>query len=43
MINLIEVKYQYTKHPNVVLRKFFKTQQQINSFKNEYPDYIYLN
>jgi hypothetical protein len=43
MSNLIEVKYQYTEHPNAVLRKFFKTQQQVAGFKNKYPDYIYLN
>jgi len=43
MRNLIEVKYQYAEHSNTVLCKFFKTQQQIDSFKNKYPDYIYLN
>jgi hypothetical protein len=43
MTNLIEVKYQYAEHPNAVLRKLFKTQQQIDSFKNKHPDYIYLN
>jgi hypothetical protein len=43
MKNLIEVKYQYAKFPNVVLRKFFKTQEQINIFKQQHSDYIYIN
>ena len=33
MKNLIEVKYQYAKFPNALLRKFFKTQEQIDILK----------
>jgi hypothetical protein len=43
MSNLIEIKYQYKEHSNSVLRKFFKTEEQVNSFKKQHPDYIYLN
>jgi hypothetical protein len=43
MEKLIEVKYQFTEHQNSVLRKFFKSQEQVNSFKMQHPDYIYLN
>jgi hypothetical protein len=40
---LIKVKYQFKEHKNVVLSKFFKTEEQVNSFKEHHPDYIYLN
>jgi len=43
MEKLIEVKYLFRKHQNSVLRKFFKSQEQVNSFKVQHPDYIYLN
>ena len=43
MKTLIEVKYQYKEHQNFVLRKFFKSEEQVNSFKIQNPDYIYLN
>ena len=43
MKNLIEVKYQYAEFLNAVLRKFFKTQEQLNIFKQQHSDYIYIN
>jgi len=42
MKNLIEVKYQYAEYPNVVLRKFFETQEQIDAFKQQHSHYIYI-
>lgn len=43
MKNLIEVKYQYSKFPSGILRKFFKTQEQVDTFKQQHLDYIYIN
>ena len=43
MKNLIEVKYQRAEFPNVVLREFFKTQEQVDMFKQQHLDYIYIN
>ena len=43
MENLIEVKYQFKENQNFVLRKFFKSQEQVNLFKMQNSDYIYLN
>ncbi len=43
MEKLIEVKYLFKEHQNTVLRKFFKNEDQVNSFKMQHPDYIYLN
>jgi hypothetical protein len=43
MEKLIEVKYQFKEQQNAVLRKFFKSEEQVNSFKEQHPDYIYLN
>ena len=43
MEKLIEVKYQFKESQNAVLRKFFKTKEQVNSFKEQHPKYIYLN
>jgi hypothetical protein len=43
MENLIEVKYQFKQHKNSVLTKFFKTQEQVNAFKQQNPNYVYLN
>jgi len=43
MKNLIEVKYLFKQHENAVLTKFFKTQEQVNLFKQQNPNYVYLN
>ena len=43
MEKLIEVKYLFKEQQNSVLRKFFKSQEEVNSFKVQHPDYIYLN
>jgi hypothetical protein len=43
MKNLIKLEYQYAEFPNVVLRKFFETQEQIDTFKQQHLDYIYIN
>jgi hypothetical protein len=43
MEKLIEVKYQFKQHKNAVLTKFFKTKEQVNSFKEQNPNYVYLN
>ena len=43
MEKLIELKYQFKEHQNFVLRKFFKSQEQVNLFKMQHLDYIYLN
>jgi hypothetical protein len=40
---LIEVKYQFKEHQNAVLIKFFKTKEQVDSFKEQHPNYVYLN
>jgi len=43
MEKLIKVKYQFKEHQNAVLCKFFKTKEQVNLFKEQHPNYIYLN
>ena len=43
MMELIKVKYQFKENQNVVLFKFFKTKEQVNLFKKQHLDYIYLN
>ena len=43
MEKLIEVKYLFKEYQNIVLRKFFKNEEQVNSFKVQHSDYIYLN
>lgn len=43
MEKLIEVKYHFKEHQNAVLRKFFKTKEQVDSFKDQHPNYVYLN
>ena len=43
MKNLIEVKYQFKEHKSAVLTKFFKTQEQVDSFKQQNSNYVYLN
>ena len=43
MENLIKLKYKFKDHQNAVLYKFFKTEEQVNTFKEQHPDYIYLN
>lgn len=43
MEKLIELQYQFKEQQNFVLRKFFKTEEQVNTFKMQHPDYIYLN
>ena len=43
MKNLIEVKYKYAEFTNVILRKYFETQKQIDTFKKQHSDYIYIN
>jgi len=42
MENLIEVKYQFKEHQNAVLFKFFKTEEQVNAFKEQHPDYVFI-
>jgi hypothetical protein len=43
MEKLIEVKYQFKENQNTVLTKFFKTKEQVDSFKDQHPNYVYLN
>jgi len=43
MENLIELRYQFKQYQNLVLRKFFKTKEQVDSFKDQHPNYVYLN
>jgi len=38
---MIKVKYQLKEYPDVKLFKFFKTEEQIESFKSQNPDYIF--
>jgi hypothetical protein len=43
MEKLIELQYQFKEQQNFVLYKFFKTKEQVDAFKLQHPDYIYLN
>jgi hypothetical protein len=43
MKNQIEIKYQYAEFLNVVLHKFFATQDEVDIFKQQHLDYIYIN
>lgn len=39
---LIRVKYYFKEHPNTTLSVFLKTQKQVNAFKENHPDYVYI-
>jgi len=39
---MIKVKYQLKGHSNVKLFKFFKTREQVESFKSQNSDYIFV-
>jgi hypothetical protein len=42
MKNLIKVKYQFKDYSNSTLFKFFKTQEEVNSFKLKNPNYVFI-
>ena len=39
---MIKVKYQLKKFPNTILFKFFKTEDAIEVFKSQHPDYVFV-
>jgi len=38
---MIKVKYQLKEFPNSILFKFFKTKEQVETFKSQNPHYIF--
>jgi len=38
---MIKVKYQLKEFPNSTLFKFFKTKEQVETFKSQNPYYIF--
>ena len=39
---MIKVKCQLKEHPNATLFKFFKTKEQVEMFKSQHPDYVFI-
>ena len=39
---MIKVKYQLKEQPNAVLFKFFKTREQVEIFKSQNPNYVFI-
>ena len=42
MKDLIQVKYYFKEHPNTTLSVFLKTIEQVEAFKANHPDYVYV-
>ena len=42
MKDLIQVKYYFKEHPNTTLSVFLKTVEQVEAFKANHPDYVYV-
>jgi hypothetical protein len=38
---MIKLKYQLKEHPNTILFKFFKTEEQVEIFKSQNSHYIF--
>jgi len=38
---MIKVKYQLKGNSNTTLFKFFKTEERVETFKSQNPDYIF--
>jgi hypothetical protein len=41
--NFIQVKYHFKEHPESTLSLYFKTEKQVTEFKNNHPDFVYLD
>ena len=39
---MIKVKYQLKENSSATLFKFFKTEKQVNAFKEQHPDYVFI-
>ena len=39
---MIKVKYQLKEYPNTTLFKFFKTEDAVEMFKSQHPDYVFI-
>jgi hypothetical protein len=42
MEDLIRVKYYFKEHPNTTLSVFLKTQEQVEYYKANHPNYVYI-
>ncbi len=39
---MIKVNYQLKNFPNATLFKFFKTEEAVEMFKSQNPDYVFI-
>lgn len=39
---MIRVKYYFKEHPKTSLSVFLKTEEQVKTFKENHPNYIYV-
>jgi hypothetical protein len=39
---MIKLKYQLKEFPSTTLFKFFKTEEQVEMFKSQHPDYVFI-
>ena len=39
---MIKLKYQLKEFPNTVLFKYFKTEEAVEMFKSQHPDYVFI-
>ncbi len=39
---MIKVKYYLEECPNSILFKFFRTNEQVEIFKSQHPDYVFV-
>lgn len=39
---MIRVKYYFKEHPKTSLSVFLKSQQEVDAFKQQHPNYVYV-
>ena len=39
---MIKVKYYLKEFPNTTLFKFFKTEEEVEMFKSQHSDYVFI-
>jgi hypothetical protein len=39
---MIRVNYSFKEFPNTILFKFFKTEEAVEIFKSQHPDYVFI-
>ena len=39
---MIKLKYYLKEFPNATLFKFFKTEEAVEMFKSQHPDYVFI-